>query len=209
MQNAEVISPATVIFTPGAVRYHAGIAFVSDDGELQAVHLAGHLRVRRLRDLDGWIAVAASLDPIELELVAANCQVLIDARPEVPYGLSGTKSRFLDGGLYQPGDDDTGLTCSTFVQKVFEWSLCPLVDESTWVTRVEDLPAQDALVRYLKDEAASAAHIAAVEADVSGLRIRPEEIGAAVGAPTTPVAFSWAEPNGICLAVQLDSYLSP
>lgn len=173
---------ASVVLAGGAVRFHAGIAYRAATGDLRILHLAGHCRVRVLAPEGGWAEIVPALDLIDQQIIAAHCVTLAEARPEVPYGLKA-EGHFLEDGRFVPGRSGTGLTCASFVQKVFEWCRCPLVDESSWTYRDDDVSAQEALIAHLEEQAADPTHVAAVRVNRCCVRVRPEEVAAAAPLP--------------------------
>ena len=186
---------SSVVLTRGAYRFHAGIAYRHQAGEMKILHLAGHNRVQSAPLSAVWAQVVPHMDPIELQIVAANCATLAKVHPVVPYGLA-CRGKFNEDGTYAPGQAGEGLTCASFVQKVFEWSRTPLVDVSTWTARADDRAAQEALVDYLRQTAADPEHIELVRRDIGCIRVRPEEVGAATAVGTRPMAFLVAEGEG-------------
>src|SRR5258706_15207797 len=76
----------SVVLTEGAVRFHAGIAYRSVDGEEKILHLADHNKVRAALLSPIWAQIVCA-HPIDQDLIAHYCATLAETRPKVPYGL--------------------------------------------------------------------------------------------------------------------------
>jgi hypothetical protein len=80
------------------------------------------------------------------------------------------------------------------VLAVFEVSGLKLIQEETWPFRDDDREWQERILSALRSQSdASPEHIQAVEAEVGGIRIRPEEVAGAATQNSTPVDFPTAD----------------
>ncbi len=84
-----------------------------------------------------------------------------------------------------------GFTCATFVVAVFASHGIYLVDEDTWPERAND-DFQTWVVQTLRDPrwGATAEHIAGVESQVGGRRVRPSEVLGAGRDEQIPLSYA-------------------
>jgi hypothetical protein len=198
-------SIASVVLMKGAAGLHCGIFYHSGDATCRVLHLAFHYRLRCDVELEGWGYVLPEIDDVELRVLAGHCALLAVTRPAIPYGFSFGKSRFEDDGKFVPAPGESGLTCTTFVMKVFEWARIPLLDTARWEERAEDVEAQRLLVEMLREDGASPEHVAAVEREVGLARYRSEEVAAASACRARPMGFRDAAERG---AIVLADFLA-
>lgn len=199
-----------VVLTRGAVRFHAGIAYDSSGAaHIRILHLAGHCRIDATSRTAGWVPVPCGLDELDLEQLSYACEAVRKANSRVPYGTTAKNSRFDSFANWKSGEDDSGLTCATFVQKVFEFAGISLADFSTWTQRAGDVEAANRLIEYLESTGeAEPAHLDLMrEQAPSFVRLRPEEVGACSAATIRPLPFASAEELGKCIAVEVDRIL--
>lgn len=195
---------AVVTAMAGAVGAHVGIWYRADDeGTRRHLHLAWHHRLMDEPDLEAsalW--VEPMLDEFEAADVSTSARLIASRHRDglVPYGLRLAAGFNPDGALQLNGG--LGLTCATFVMRVFEHASVPLLDEKTWDSRRsaervrEDEEAQSALVRHLRERPQSHRHALLVEQEVGCTRFRAEEVAAASGLSGRPAPFARVEPQG-------------
>jgi hypothetical protein len=200
LRRADMASPrgrAAVALMAGSVGLHAGILFRTSDQQRRILHLAFHYQLECEIEPGGWAFVSAAIDPIELDVLAGHCATLEKVRPEVPYGFRRGASRFDEQGRFVPGPGDTGLTCTTFIQAIFDWARIPLLAEATWELRDEDREAQQILLEWLRrNKDATDEYLAAIEAEVGCMRFRAEEVAAASASSKRPVPLQVASVEG-------------
>ena len=188
---------ATSTFRQEVAEYSTG-EFATSDQRRRILHLAFHYRLECDTEPTGWAFVPAAIAPFELQVLARMCATLDAVRPEIPYGFHRGTSRFDEHGRFVPGPGDTGLTCSTFIQAIFDWAKIPLLDEATWELRDEDRVAQQALLAFLRrNHDATNEYLATVEAEVGCMRFRAEEVAASSAMSQRPVPFQVANVEGI------------
>jgi hypothetical protein len=153
-----------------------------------------------------WV-VPAYADPTHSVRTLAALLARRHEDGQVPYALDPANASIDPANGEVRLRESLGLTCSTFVVRLFEGARVPLVVESSWQTRTdarreEDLNAQTRLVSYLRkyDEA----HAQAVAAQVGCTRIRAEEVAAASGLPGQPKHFAEVEAPGRQLLDRLE-----
>ena len=200
---------AVVFALSGPVGAHVGIHYrVDDAGGRRYLHLAWH---HDLRDEDALLGgngdaesglwVEPKLDRIALGDVRAAARLIARRREQgsEPYAFDAGGADYVADGRIQLSEG-FGLTCATFVLKVFKRACVHLVDEPTWDTgrsaeRVdEDRAAQERLVGYLSRH--DTHHAKRVAAQVGCSRIRAEEVAAASGMSALPISYERTEPLG-------------
>lgn len=141
-----------------------------------------------------------------LEEVEALVQFAAIARAKLatatlPFGLAPARACFTKKGKIELGGA-SGLNCVTFITLLFERagvSLLepPLPADLTADRIAEDRAAQQQLVTALRVDHPKQA--ALIEAEVGAPRVRAEEVAAASGMPSRPVAFAAAAGAGVVL----------
>lgn len=190
---------------------HAGIAFHSAKDGLQLVHLRWHksLAVEAYPPQeDCWIVCKPEIPPLARKQLVGIVRAIAKRKPQISYALDciAGKGSFDANGHYRPPKGSYGLTCATFVTEVFRASRMPLVKEATWQKTDENIKWANDVIALLESKGVDADHIKAVKASVNGLRMRPEEVGAAGVVPfkERPVDFDVASRGGIEVMEVLD-----
>ena len=130
----------------------------------------------------------------------------------VPYALHPRNSLIDTDGTTALGES-LGLTCATFVMRLFASARVPLLAESTWDSgrsaerQARDAIAQQIIVQYLgqSNRPAASGHAALVAKDVGCTRIRAEEVAAASGMKERPVNYPAAEAAGSELLAEVSA----
>jgi hypothetical protein len=160
---------------------HVGVCYTVE-GESYFLHLAWHRDLRRepgaraaakyavgemqLPDVRQYVAARY------LEHVWSQCQAGV-----IPYGVGFREVRFDPAGALVLGPGATGLTCATFVARVLEGAGLPVVALETWAPgRPGDAEWREFVANALAKSGAPPEHVAAVRADTTATRLRPEEI---------------------------------
>jgi len=172
---------SAVSLSPGAIGAHVGILYASGADGTRHLHLAFHhqLTVEPWdRAGPGWIS-PGYLDPLGAVRTLAALVASRHADGEVAYALDPADAQVDSSSGEVRLNQSIGLTCSTFILRLFTAAGLPLVDESTWATRsaariVEDTKAQETLVSFL--EKRDEAHAARVRQQIGCTRIRAEEV---------------------------------
>jgi len=95
-------------------------------------------------------------DIAELELVAGLCRRVSEAKANrsisFSLGLFPDSTVFFDDqGVFHSPDPKIGLTCASFVLKIFSKAKIPLIQISNWPRRPEkDEPEQESLIRLME-----------------------------------------------------------
>lgn len=179
-----------VAVSHGGFGSHVGIAFYPEGSTAKLLHLAWHKRVKTdsFPPRTCYIATTVKIPEETSEHLVGFVRMVSDKSPDINYGINvfaGRGSFDTDGEYTAPAGSD-GLTCATFVTEIFRAASLQLIDENTWKESDENVAwgqnVVDALKNYKDKEgnAVNPQHIEAVSNNVhNGLRVRPEEVGAA------------------------------
>lgn len=172
-----------VALMPSTFGSHIGLLFHSAKHGLQLLHLAWHrnLKVDQLHVLrDCWIVKLTKLPPSASRQVVGICRSIAAKKPNINYGINAVLARgsISPNGLYRAPKGSDGMTCATFVLETFRGASIRLLDERTWPDTEENRTWGAKVVDCLKTTGVEPAHIEAVRKNISGLRIRPEEVAA-------------------------------
>lgn len=194
----------TVELNDDDVTAHVGLLYeADDDGGRRYLELAWHLRMQDHEvPPPGAFWVEPRFTKHQLADIAVSALLIARRQREglIPYAFDPADSRFDAQGTLQL-NKSLGLTCATFVLRVFAHAGIRLMNEPTWDERSEerrreDEKAQRKLVAALRDHPDSSAHAHLVATEVGCTRFRAEEVAAASGMTGHPVAFERAEPAG-------------
>jgi hypothetical protein len=207
---SSLIVPHVAVFimrTPDGT--HTGILH-RNRGQLFVLDLLWDERLRSAPAKDEFACVVPRLEPEEVNDVTGMCRLIeqrnLNPDPHkklvIPFAFryhdnthfSATGELILGDGL--------GLTCSTFVLKVFEAAKVPLADASSWQPRPGDDQRHAALLQLMSTgippqiPPAEPDRVAKVAAELPCIRVRPEEAAAAGMADGLRVQFHKAERGG-------------
>lgn len=117
--------------------------------------------------------------------MAAKYGNIRDAQDGVEYGINlfAGANAFASNGIYQPGPACDGFTCATLIVEIFKNIGFHLIDVATWEPRKVNEAWGKAIVCMLQATQASQAHVSKVQANISSLRVRPEEVAASAELP--------------------------
>ena len=196
---------------------HTGLLF-SVEGVPCIQDLMWHKRFRSSKCRDPLCFVVPLLEDEEVNDVTGVCRLIhkrhnsgkFEQRYFPPYAFRPGSARIdKDTGEIDLGDG-LGLTCSTFVLKVFEAAYVPLLDLTGWPERPDDNVRHEKLLKTMEDgipgfsPPAEPEHIAALRAQLPCIRVRPEEVAACGMLDNNPLpTFPLVEPVGQWLLSQL------
>lgn len=197
--------------THGAFGSHIGLAFHSAKEGVQLLHLRFH------RDISSdpfpvenkcWIITVPEVHKTNSKILIGIVRALANRKPTINFGINlfKTNGSFDANGRYTAPRGSDGLTCATFISEIFRAAGLPLVRNDTWETRDSDVAWGDEVCNLLKTKGnASDEHIAAVRANINGLRLRPEEVAFAADQPSRfrPMAFAEASGGGATVMTTL------
>lgn len=185
--------------TCGGFGHHIGILFRSAEDQVFLMHLNWHHRldVEVFPDKGCWVAATLALPTSASKQAVGFVRAVSRRKAQIPYGigLRTMRGSFDSKGSYKTPKGNDGLTCATFVNEVFRGASLPLVDEAAWKDLPENLAWGIAVCRALEATNVDPSHVAKVKANISGLRVRPEEVAASatVGALDRPINFDVAQ----------------
>jgi hypothetical protein len=206
-------SDAVVTVSSGPVGAHVGILYLADDeGNCCHLHLAWHYVLENVPNPPNdsfW--VEPEVDSYALSDVGASARLIAKRYEDgrIPYAFRPTGAMFAEDGTLQL-HGSRGLTCATFVLRVFDHAQATLIDEQTWdirsaKRREQDERVQKKLVDYLSRDPKSREHAKLVAEEIGCTRFRAEEVAAASGLQRHPIAFVRAEKAGRLVLEALDS----
>ncbi|MFZ6873530.1 hypothetical protein ACO0LF_15850 [Undibacterium sp. Di27W] len=182
-ENQITKDQVAIAITAGRFGSHTGIAFHSAKEGFQLLHLAWHksLLVDSLPLDQCWIACVPEISHSASKQMVAIVRAIAKRRPSISYAVNvlTAKNSFDSNGHYSAPKGSHGLTCATFVTEIFRAAVLPLVDETTWKETAENIVWGNEVVDLLQRQGVSNDHVIAVRASVNGIRIRPDEVGAA------------------------------
>jgi hypothetical protein len=201
---------AVLILRGGDGGTHTGILHRMGD-RLFLLDLCWHLTLRSVPHHYEFACVVPAFLPEEVNDITALCRLIgakHQAGMQIPYALALHPATHFDetGGLVL--GEGLGLTCSTFVLKVFASAGVQLVDTDSWIARPDDDARHAELLRRMRDgwngfPKADAAHVKKVEETLPCIRVRPEEVAGAALHAQYPVGFENAKTAGEWLLGEL------
>ena len=175
---------------------HIGIGFHSVNDGPQVLHLAWHMNLQTQAipiDLKTcWAAFAISMPLSASKQLVAFVRAVSRRKASIGYGLGflSAAGSFAPNGSYKQPRGNDGLTCASFVVEVFRGAMVQLVNLSSWRPDPANIAWGEDVCKHLQG-AASDEHVAAVRANVNGLRLRPFEVAGAarLGHQAWPAEF--------------------
>ncbi len=198
---------------------HTGFIFIGKDSPVLA-HFGWHETYffQKRKDSDGYamfwfdfeMISERSLVPIinELEQISKNQDLY---KNEVfyfpaPYGIINWGGSRISGGKFYstPNTQGDSLTCSVFVNSIFEQSGFPILDLETWETNEQDIAWQTKILNALEGKLNP--EFMRIQRENVGKvpRLRPEQmVGACCVFDFQLVDFKTADDAGTCVLEQL------
>lgn len=184
-----------IALSHGALGGHLGVAFSDEDGNQRLMHLGWHERLfieAYPAPQDKWVASVVDLRPSSAMQALALLRAMADRysggfKDEgIHYGINliAGANAIKSDGTYSPVDGNDGYTCASIVAAMFSGVGLPLVNLPTWEgTDVNKIWGRAILCMLRRTPNVSAEHVASVEKNNTGLRLRPEEVAAAAEVP--------------------------
>ena len=199
-----------VAIAHGAYGGHIGLAFHTESEGPRLLHLRFH------RDLKAdefpsvrecWIACIVNLPlPASRQLVGI-VRYVAKRLPSINFGVDfiAAKGSFSPLGVYSPPAGSDGLTCATFVTEIFRTAALQLIREESWQPHPDSQKWVEDVQDTLRRAGATETHIRTVAFNFRGLRVRPEEVGAAVDARPAerPLDFNTARAGAAAVRTTL------
>jgi hypothetical protein len=198
----DIDSICVAICSAGPNQRHAGILYRDTNEEVKLLHLAWHDSLKNEPFLDDFLWLDIPLDSLNKQHMALVCEMIFEENAEkIPYGLGIDDCSFNDAGRFVPMEDHAGLTCATFVVKVFHDQNFLFIDVDGWKHRTSDKTWQIQILQYLEHKTSPALthkyldyHRKKIEQ--GSARFRPEEVVVARALEAPPhCAESVKEPS--------------
>lgn len=176
-----------IFIMPTDTGTHTGILFMNK-GIRHIQDVQWHERFRSQVCQGKYDFVVPILEDEEVNDVSGVCRLIhgrqaSNPKYKIPYAFHPANSFFEPTTGELVLGDGLGLSCSTFVLKVFEAGQVRLVDVDQWPTRPEDDARHEQLLADMERgfpdygiSGADAEHIAKVRATLPCIRVRPEEV---------------------------------
>jgi len=182
-----------IALSHGALGGHLGVAFSDEDGKQHLMHLGWHERLfiqPYPPDPNAWVASVVDLRPFSAMQALALIRAMADKYSVgfidegIHYGINliAGANAIKQDGTYSPVEGNDGYTCASIVAAMFSGVGLPLVNLPTWENSEANKIWGRAILCMLR-ATVPAAHVAAVEKNNTGLRLRPEEVAAASEVP--------------------------
>lgn len=159
---------------------HTGLLYFDGD-KVNLLHLAWHNDLRKDDPDKNYLWLEIPLDSINKIHFATYCAMIYENNEKgIPYGLSIEGSNFSEDGNFIQNEPHVGLTCATFVIRVFHAQGFDIIDFEKWPSRVEDKKWQIGIINFLKRYVSHEYFEAQYEKILSGVaRFKPEEVAVA------------------------------
>jgi hypothetical protein len=199
----------------GAFGSHLGVAFHRGGGNAPSLmHLRWHkqLTVELVSNNlpQCWVACELALPQLASKQMVGILRAIANRLPEIGYGPNYLSARgaFDSAGNYIAPVGSRGLTCSTFVVEIFRPHGILLINDVTWPETEENKQWAHAVCALLHRYGAGDEHLAAVRSDISGIRIKPEEVAGASAQPIAnrPLDFGAADASGKLAMTDLNNH---
>ena len=181
-----------VAITHGALGAHLGLIYPTEDGSAKLLHLGWHKHlVVDDYPQQNWLATIVRIPPIASAQAVALIRGMADRygnanRPDgLDYGINlfAGQGAIKGDGSYSPTASCDGFTCASIIAEILRQIGFQLVALNTWVAAPKNEAWGRAIVCMLKATRTPDAHVAKVESNINGLRLRPEEVAAAAELP--------------------------
>lgn len=156
----------------------------NEDKQVKFLHFAQDRRLLNGEPCNGYLSFnLPHLLPEEKTHIAAICETLYNQNQKsIPYSVIFDESSFDEDGNFKLEEDYSGLTCATFVIKVFQKEKIYLINPSSWDATKEDKEWQKSIVEILKNAnriSLPTYQLILAKVDAGVPRFRPEEIASA------------------------------
>lgn len=159
---------------------HAALIYRNDDGDPWLLHLRGHEELSH----EPWDASFHWIEfvgiPVKVQELLADWAVIVagngNANP-IPYSIILSKERnFAEDGTFINRNDGSGLTCATFLLKIFQDYGLPLIDQESWPQgRMSDIKWAQKILSYFRKKYPGSHFTIQLERVFKIKRFRPEE----------------------------------
>jgi len=156
---------------------HTGLLYFDGD-RVNFLHLAWHDALLQDSPDKDYLWLDIPLDPANKIHFATYCAMVYENNKDgIPYGLSLDGSDFSVDGNFIQNEPHVGLTCATFVLRIFHAQGFNIIDFERWPSKKEDKKWQLKIIGILKKYVSSEYFNSQYEKILSGVaRFKPEEI---------------------------------
>jgi hypothetical protein len=177
-----------IAITHGALGTHLGLAYCDENGSARLLHLGWHKRLFVDEyPQPTWLACIMPMTPFASSQAVALIRGMADrygnrsVADSVDYGINlfAGRDAIRGDGQYFPGPDCDGFTCASLIAEILKQVGFHLVDLKTWPAAPKNEAWGRAIVCMLKATSTPDDHVKKVEKNITGLRLRPEEVAAA------------------------------
>jgi len=119
-----------------------------------------------------------------------------DYKLKIPYGHGTPFAEFDEQENLIIKPECIGFTCATLVAFLFESFGHKLIDWDSWIPREEDAKWVEHICKLMREHDVEADHILKVSTNINAIRVRPEEVSAAVSKEEPPCEMVYCEPIG-------------
>lgn len=203
-----------VAISRGDFGTHIGLIFTDNEKQTRILHLAWHKKILvdnyPIDEKRCWVSIIPDLHPITAKTLVGILRKVARRQPKIPYGIGvlAAFGSFSPEGDYKAPKGSDGLTCATFVSELLKAHGVRLIQESTWPEGVNAEWAGDVHAALKQWDGVDENHLAAVQSNTLGIRIRPEELGAVADTPskTWPLPYTEAATRSADVLLGLNIY---
>lgn len=199
----EIAILAFAIRKISADQLHCGLIYRVDEKAPHLVHLGWHFKLLNEEPDDSYLwGNVAELHDAEKKLIAVQASRIAENKERIPYAFVAGGAHFDNDGFLvnvTPGD---GLTCATFVVRIFTDLGFNFISEETWPDHAND-DWQNRIVESLRQtDYVSEEHVDFVYQQIGAKRVRPDEV---VGTGSKDGwAWNYDDAQTLALAIKSD-----
>jgi len=177
-----------VAISRGRFGTHIGLVFTDAQKTTRILHLAWHKKVvvdaypePSPPSPQCWVTLVPDIPPTSAKAFVGYLRKVAKRQPPIRYGIGvlAAIGSFSENGDYKAPKGSDGLTCATFVTELFRLVALKVIKEPSWPPDVNGDWAEAVCSELSRTEGVTEEHVEAVRAGKHGIRIRPEEVGAA------------------------------
>lgn len=192
---------------------HAGILYRDSSDSIKLLHLGWHYDLGNDDFSNDFLWLDVPLNPINKMHMATVCEMFYEENKDgIPYGLAIDDSFIDQQGKFLPMEAHAGLTCATFVMKLFHDQGLAFIDIDGWKHRLDDKTWQRQVMQILEhhttDPKPSKEYLDYQNKRLNSgcARFRPEEIIAARHLPDFPYCAESVKEPAVELVSKVDEH---
>lgn len=130
---------------------HIGFVYKDADDNVRLLHLRWHYELSNDEFSNEYLWLELPIDPINKMHLATVCSLIVTSNVQgIPYSLGLGDSNFTETGNFVAQNSYAGLTCATFVMRVFDSQRLPIIDLDKWKHRKSDKKWQRQILQKLE-----------------------------------------------------------